>query len=166
MLALALTMLIVFAGGAIVWAHDHHVPRAHLEVNGEEARLGPWSIEWVSGNGTSCAAMSVDGIPNFRPIVEVDHSHVGLKVVFHKEERPRAVAAYVDDRLENGYLANGRRVPVDLHARRSDGRRFWVAQMHVTLHRRLFFDVNGRWRDEQGCGGREDANWSFRLRRV
>jgi len=166
---LALTVAVV-AGLAVIpsiWAHDHRVPRTRLYVGGQVKRLTPWSFTWFrAADDSTCNGMTGDGIPTFLPSAEVDHRHARLGVVFQKQQRPRAVTALADDHLSRvGYLANGKRVDVHLQPRHRNGRRFWAAVMRVTVHQRLFFDVNARWRDEEGCGGREDASWDFRLRR-
>jgi hypothetical protein len=165
-LLLGMAVSAVLVAVAMGSGPDSHVPRAALSVNGETKPLSPWSVEWVrGGHGHMCVGESRDGIPAFRPRVAVDHGHVGPRVIFHKAQRPRRVIAYADNRLANGYLAHGKRVPVDLLARHLHGRRFWVAAMKVHVKHRLLFALTGVWRDREGCGGREKASWSFGLTR-
>jgi hypothetical protein len=161
--ALALLASTAMAVGAS--AHDHRVPRTRLHVGEHGVRLVPWSYEWVRRSGGYCTAQAADGAPTFRPIVDVHEPKSFPRVVFRKPDRPRRVVVRVSDHLEDGYLANAQRIRARLQARHRNGHRFWVASTGVTVTHRLFFDVYARWRDTEGCGGREDASWSFRLRR-
>lgn len=165
LLAPASVAALIAATGA--WAHDHRVPRANLRVNEQVKRLHPWSVSWVSGTSQGCAHLNADGVPDFRPRAEVDHRHSRPRIVFHKEQKPRRVNALASRRLsDDGYLANGRNLDVDLRPRRRDGHRVWVARLATTVRHRLFVDLTVRWRDQEGCGDSESAHWDFRLKRA
>jgi hypothetical protein len=163
--SLALGALAALVVVATVSAHDHRVPRATLHVNGQRDRLGPWSFSWVSRSDQNCVGEEADGVPNFRPRADV-HLHSTPRIVFRKEQRPRRVRALAAEQLENGYLADPKRLDLKLHARHRGDRRVWVAKLNATVPHRLFIDLHARWRDQEGCGGRESASWDFSLRRA
>ena len=150
-----------------VWAHDHRVPRANLHVNEQAKPLGAWTSTWVRPDGPGfCVIEHSDGVPGFRPRADA-HLHSTPRVVFRKQQRPRQVKALASDHLAHGYLGrNAQRVDVHLRPRHRDGRRVWVAKLHTTVRDRLVVDVTAHWRDAEGCGGNEQASWSFSLRRV
>ena len=157
----ALAALVALATAS---AHDHRVPRANLHVGGMAKRLHPWSYGWVRGSSDGCVAIHADGFPDFRPRADV-RVHPGLRVVFRKSQRPRRVQALASRHLaDNGYLANARRLPIQLRSRERDGHRVWVAAMHPTVRHRLFVDISAHWRDVDGCGGDQNASWSFGLK--
>jgi hypothetical protein len=159
-------LAVLFAATA-AWAHDHQVPRANLRVNEQVKRLHPWSVSWVSASGPGCVGQEIDGVPDFRPKAEVDHLHSSPRIVFHKRQKPRRVNAFASRHLANGgYLANGRRLEVHLRPRDRDGHRVWVARLETSVRHRLFVNVTGHWRDEEGCGGSESASWDFKLKRA
>ena len=149
------------------WGHDHRVPRVNLHVNEQAKRLHAWSYSWVSADGPGrCVGEEGDGVPGFRPRAEV-HLHSTPRVVFRKKQRPRRVKALASDHLAHGYLGrNARTLGVDLRPRRRDGHRVWVAKLGATVRDKLFVDLSAHWRDIEGCGGDEEASWSFSLKRV
>ena len=162
--SLAVGAFVALVVVATVSAHDHRVPGATLHVNGQRDRLGPWSISWVSRSGQGCVGEQADGVPDFRPRADV-HLHSTPRIVFRKEQRPRRVRALAAERLENGYLADPKRLDVKLRPRQRGDRRVWVAKLDATVRHRLFVDLHARWRDREGCGGPESASWDFSLRR-
>jgi len=163
--ALAGALLAALAAFATVSAHDHRVPRANLHAGGVAKTLHPWNYEWVRRSGPGeCIAIAADGIPNFRPQADV-RKHPGLRVVFRKSQRPRRVQALASRHLANdGYLANARTLAVKLRRRDRGDHPVWVAAMHPTVRHRLFVDISAHWRDVDGCGGDQNASWSFRLK--
>jgi hypothetical protein len=138
-----------------------------LSVNEQVKRLQPWSVTWVTASGPGCAGQVIDGIPDFRPRAEVDHLHSSPRIVFHKSQKPRRVNALASRHLaDDGYLADGRKLEVDLRPRDRDGHRVWVARLETSVRHRLFVDLTARWRDQEGCGDTESASWDFRLKRA
>jgi hypothetical protein len=162
--ALAVALLAALGVVATVAAHDHRVPRASLHVGGATTKLHPWSFEWISRSGDACSAIAADGLPNFKPRVGV-RVHPLVRVVFRKSQRPHRVHAVASHQLaDHHHLANARRLPVKLRARDRDGHRAWVAVMHPTVRHRLFVDIRAHWPDVDGCGGDQNASWSFGLK--
>jgi len=163
--ALAGALLAALAAFATVSAHDHRVPRANLHAGGVAKTLHPWNYEWVRRSGPGeCIAIAADGIPNFRPRADV-RKHPGLRVVFRKSQRPRRVQALASRHLaDDGYLANAPTLAVKLRRRDRGDHPVWVAAMHPTVRHRLFVDISAHWRDVDGCGGDQNASWSFRLK--
>jgi hypothetical protein len=149
-----------------VWGHDHRVPRANLHVNGQAKRLGAWTSSWVWPDGPGfCVIEHSDGVPGFGQRADV-HMHSTPRIVFRKEQRPRRVHAIAGKRLEDGYPADPKRLDVKLLPRERDGARVWVAKLHARVRHKLFVDLTAHWRDVEGCGGNEEASWSFSLRGV
>jgi hypothetical protein len=162
-LTLALSGALALTTGVL--AHDGSAPNANLHINGQVKRLHPWSVTWVHRSGPGCVEESVDGIPNFKPTAEVARLHPTPRIVLRKKQRPRHVRALADNRLKDGYLADGRPLDVTLRARGDADSRVWVAMLHTRVQDRLFVDLNARWRGGAACGGRDDASWDFSLRR-
>lgn len=166
-LVLALAGLATLGYGAPVTAHQHRVPGVKLRVNGQTKWLQPWSTTWSRQTGPNeCVTQVGDGIPNFRPKVEVDHLHAKPRIVFRKRQRPRRVRAYADDRVSNGYPYDGKALDLTLRPRQRRGdRRVWVAKLQATVEDTLFVNVNARWQDRDSCGG-GNASWDFALIRA
>ena len=88
-----------------------------------------------------------------------------LRIVFHKRQRPSRVHALASRHLaDDGYLANARRLPVELNRRERDDHPVWVAIVEATVRHRLFVDLTAHWRDVDGCGSDQNASWDFGLR--
>ena len=166
MTTIALAAMAVPIAATAALAHDHRVPRANLHVNEQAKRLGAWTYSWVWPDGPDfCVVEHSDGIPGFRPRADV-HLHSTPRIVFRKQQRPRRVRALAGERLEDGYPANPKRLEVKLLPREREGARVWVAKLHARVRHKLFVDLSAHWRDVEGCGGNEEASWSFSLSRV
>ncbi len=165
-LVLALAAAAALGSGAAAHAHDHQVPHAIVHVNKQVKQPHLWSSTWERRTGPNeCVAQVGDGVPDFRPKVEVDHLHAKPRIVFRKKQRPRGVRVLTADHLRNGYLARSDRRNVSLRKSHRQGRRVWIARFRVRVSERLFIDVEANWQDVEGCGGNQSASWSFRLRR-
>jgi hypothetical protein len=164
--SLLIGLLAALAVATPVWGHDHHVPRVNLHVNEQAKRLHTWSYSWVSADGPGrCVGQEGDGTPTFRPGADV-HLHSTPRIVFRKAQRPRRVHALASDHLAHGHLGRkARRLDLGLRPRERDGHRVWVAKLHARVRDKLFVDLTAHWRDVEACGGNEEANWSFSLRR-
>jgi hypothetical protein len=164
--SLLLGLFVALVAATTALGHDHHVPRVNLHVNEQAKRLGAWTSSWVWPDGPDfCVVEHSDGVPGFGRPAGV-HLHSTPRIVFRKEQRPRRVRALAGKDLEHGYPADPKRVEVDLLQRERDGSRIWVAKLHTRVRHKLFVDVTAHWRDVEGCGGDEEASWSFSLRRV
>lgn len=158
-------MLAVAFGASVAMGHDHRPPRAELRAGGDAHRLGYWSYGWTHPDGKFCVTEQADGFPNYRPRLVVEHLHSRPRVLFRKDQRPRAVSLHQYRRLRNGVpVGEGRRLDVSLMPRRRGGEIVgWAARFRATVPDRRFYDLSASWRDEEGCDGPESVATSFSL---
>jgi hypothetical protein len=169
-LVLGLAGIAAAAAVAPAAGHDHRVPRAAVHVNEQVDRVHYWTSSWVFGdNGDECGTAHADGFPSYQPQFGVDHPHATPRIWFHKRQRPRAVHARSYSRLDdNGVpVGTGTRLhPRHLRPRREEGEIVaWIARVRVSVAPMSFIGFRARWRDEDGCGGSQGAEWSFSLTR-
>jgi hypothetical protein len=112
---------------------------------------------------------AVDGIRRWKQAIRVGGGRRAARIVFRNPTRPRSLAISGWRRLDSDGEPVGRaqRFDYELSPRRRGGKVVgWRASFSFRLRagRYLYFDVFGRWPDRQGCGGSQDASWTFHVK--
>ncbi len=169
--ALALGMgLLAIDQAPAAYAHDHRVPKTVL-MRGQQQlqtgyRVNEYSWTYPAGDGT-CAneqALLESRFPDAKRV----RAGSRLRVRILKVQRPDSskVAAYraVDG---NGVPTGKGQLPrKSLKPVVQDGRRIgWDAVFYVNRPGRDYYLVTeGHWKDRQGCGADQFAQWSFHVK--
>lgn len=162
-------MLALAVGASAAMGHDHRPPPAELRGGGQALKLGYWTYSWDRSIGDGwCATTHADGIPAYKPRLLVKRRRSLPRVFFHKGQRPERVSLYQYRRLRNGHpVGDGRRLSVDLLPQHQDGEILgWAVRFRASVPDRRFYEIEARWRDEEGCLSEQSVNASFRLVRT
>lgn len=151
---------------------DHKPPGAHLRIAGQRGvELGRlYSYDWTrpSGEPGFCVTGSADGPQRFGRAMLVKPGTRSVAIAFRTRQRPGKLEINAWRKLdEHGSpVGPSERIHYVLEARRRSGRvRAWRAEFSIPkLSGGYFIDAFGVWRDTQGCGGSEDASWTFHVR--
>ena len=170
--AIAVAGAVVALAAATPALADHRPPIAALHVRHvADAQRGLlYSYEWVRPGGHGlCVAEAADGIRHWGHALRVGSGKHVARIVFANRTRPRSLAISGWRRLGSGGAPVGRphHFDYELSPRRHAGRvKAWRARFSYRLRagHHLYFDVFGRWRDRQGCGGTQDASWTFHVK--
>lgn len=170
----SLTALLVVIFLALVPAalgHDHSAPRVDLAVAGKIQRGQLHHATWDSGDGQTCVSFHTDGTGEYPAGLAVERGRHRVRVRFFKEQRPTDVAIglrYSDIGGRTPPSGEARRPRYSLTRATRDGQTIWRATFRVRLrqiaYRHAYIHVEARWRDEQGCGGRQEINRHFHLK--
>lgn len=163
---LALAVLATATVSDTAVAHDHHVPQANLKVAGETQSGRLYHLVWTKGDGKGCVAASGIGPRRFPPGLSVPSGSRTVKVDFAKSRKPTSLRIYRWNDVDDAGAAVGapQRVSRELSMHRSKtGRTYWRAKFTLDVTAHDYLAVSGTWRDEEGCGGEQSADWTFHL---
>jgi hypothetical protein len=153
--------------------HDHTYP-ALIAHAGDAQQLGRnWSVTWHSGSEDGhCGTLVGHGPPRFHknparfPVPET------IRLEFAKEQAPESVSIGVARKLRargHNTVIGKRRYPeyrIEPVTNEEGVVVGWVAAFDVFRARHFYMDVRASWPDVDGCGGRQEVNWTLHLEGV
>jgi hypothetical protein len=163
-------LLVMLAFAAPAGARDDRVPRVELRIGQRSPILHSFTSSWTYRRGAHCVGEESDGVPGFRPALEIASRRARPRLVLHKRARPEEVRITGYRRLGESLPAgSGRNYRARLGPRRRAGEIVaWVARPRISVKHRLFLTLFAAWSDRSGClpdGPEDSAYWSFGLRR-
>jgi hypothetical protein len=165
-----LAVIAVLAVAPATAARNQRTPAVELRIADRSRALDAWSSNWIYRLDGQCVEAQTDGIPSYRPVVEVHRRLVRAKFVFHKRARPDVqIAGYRRLNAQGSAVGRGRNYTPRLRPRiRAAEIEAWVARARIRVGQRQFVSLGARWSDRSGCVPEafdEGASWSFALRR-
>jgi len=148
-------------------ASDKVPPRATLHADGHVQRGHRYVSSWTRPSGPGeCVTAAADGLLRFGAPLHVGSGRRTIRIRFHKSQRPEdrlSIEAWKELDSNGEPLGEPKVLPYQLlresHRRHSR----WSARVRPVVSSDLYLSVFARWRDTDGCGGIQDAAWSFHL---
>lgn len=167
MLVLGVILILATMPG-VADAHDHRSPKRAVLWAGGQTQVGLLrSVTWSSpSEADECVTESGDGTGRFPPGLQVPAGEVPAAIRVRKRDRPDRLAVEAWREVDQNGLAAGpvENLPFDLDRVRRHGRTVaWIAHILPTVTEDTYILFFARWRDRDGCGGRQSKSWSFHL---
>jgi hypothetical protein len=163
----AFAIAIIFVAGlwpASATAHDHRPPRVHMLTGSERQRAAGPLYTWSEKQGKFCSGEHADGYPGYPRAADYT---IGdrVRIRFRKQHKPTDVdiRQYRELNRFGGPKGDGRWKFFTLARVIVNGNVRWEARFDINRPGHHYFDVNGYWRDVDGCGG-QSAYWTTHLK--
>lgn len=161
-----LVVLAVLGSPTMVVAHDHQPPRTLLVVGSVTQPGLNYYSAWHSRSDEGCVGQVADGPELFPPAVGVHPGFNSFAVRLRKADRPKDVRITAW-RLESplgGGLGPSDEVSFVLQPVRRGGKVVaFDALFDAAVIGHYYVRVLAAWRDSQGCGGLQEAGWTFHV---
>lgn len=169
----AVVFALALAGPVPANARDHHVPSTRLRAGTGETQRGAlfqsdWTAPSKSKDGT-CAFGSGDGPESYPEGLVVGTDQTTVRIRIGKQEKPVALKLWGWRAVDANGSATGPTENIDYTLKKrtpKDRRAAWVARFSVEVVGDYYIQMYGRWRESEGCGGTQQAWWSFHLSSV
>jgi hypothetical protein len=165
--ACAFIALVSGAAMAITTTNDQRPPRTRLVTDGHH-QVGRLDAHDWEMRVSADACVNEEGLGSLE--FSRDGLHVGtgthrINVTFFKAQRPNQTQVLVWRQVDSNHQPAGKSTTLHyrLRHRGRDGRSRWIARFSVLVNSDAYLAVYGRWHDEEGCGGQQDATWLFHL---
>jgi hypothetical protein len=146
---------------------DRRPPRTRLDTDGRHQRGRLNGFDW-SKRDSATTCVSANGLGSFQFSREGLHVGAGphtVNVTFFKAQRPNQTQVLLWHKIDSNRMPVGSsaKLRYRLHHRGRGAHSSWVARFSMVVDGNAYLEVSGRWRDEEGCGGQQDADWLFHL---
>jgi hypothetical protein len=166
-LSLAIGASFLIALTSLAFAGDRAPPRATLKEGGQVQRGHLYRSSWTRPTGDGeCVTTAIDGLLLFGVPLHTGAGSQAVRIRFHKTQRPKGrlvIQGWTAVDSNGEPLGKAKLLPYHLVREFHKGYSRWAARVKPRVAADLYLSVFARWRDTDGCGGLQDAAWSFHL---